>query len=265
MGRGAKVALGCGCVFLLGGLTTLGLLGYAAWWARGRVADLASGFESLSRTAREIEHWERAADANPYSPPADGVIREDRLLRFLQTRKEVYAVYERYEEDLRDLERRSEVPTDKLTPSDILAAGGKLAEVYGALRLAQMKALAGVEMSEDEYRDIQVAVYKTAWASEVERRSGRLPAEAVADSVNDASKQVDETLRSGLESARRKSVPGAQALSPEDLSRLKEAMASLGRDAGRALSVPMANVQLFRKHEAEIKKYAMTGLAFLGL
>jgi hypothetical protein len=42
-------------------------------------------------------------------------------------------------------------------------------------------------------------------------------------------------------------------------------MAELGEDAGQALDVPRANVELFRKHEADIKKYAMHGLAFIGL
>jgi len=31
------------------------------------------------------------------------------------------------------------------------------------------------------------------------------------------------------------------------------------------IRVPQANIDLFRKHEAEIKKYAMEGLALAGL
>ena len=42
-------------------------------------------------------------------------------------------------------------------------------------------------------------------------------------------------------------------------------MARLGQDAGQALAVPRANVELFRKYEADIKKYAMNGLAYVGL
>jgi hypothetical protein len=54
-------------------------------------------------------------------------------------------------------------------------------------------------MSEAEYRDIQMAVYTSAWASDAESES-----------------------------------------------------------------VPRANVELFRKHQEDIKKYAMHGLALLG-
>jgi len=45
----------------------------------------------------------------------------------------------------------------------------------------------------------------------------------------------------------------------------QEAMEQLGQGAGEALAVPRANVELFRKYEADIKRYAMHGLAFIGL
>ena len=111
-----------------------------------------------------------------------------------------------------------------------------------------MKALAAAGMSEEEYRDIQMAVYKSAWASEAESESGRLPAEAVSESMSEAAKQMQ----------------GAGQLSDEDASRLQEGMKRLGEEGGEALHVPRANVELFRKHQADIKKYAMHGLAFLG-
>jgi hypothetical protein len=118
----------------------------------------------------------------------------------MDTRKQVYAVYERYETELRDLQKKADSSTEKLTLSELWSAGGALAEVAGAIRLAQMKALAAAGMSEAEYREIQMAVYQSAWASEAESES-----------------------------------------------------------------VPRANVELFRKHQADIGKYAMHGLAFIGL
>jgi len=60
-------------------------------------------------------------------------------------------------------------------------------------------------------------------------------------------------------------VPGAGGVSADDVRKLQEEMARLGQGAGEALAVPRENVELFRKHEAEIKKYAMTGLALVGL
>lgn len=218
MGTGAKIAIGCGCLVLLGGAAVLGVVGMGAWWAKGKIEDASAGLDKMTAQTEEIERFEKRANANAYTPAADGVIPEARFLKFMDTRKQVYAVYERYEKELRDLQKKSESATDKLTLSEVWSAGGTLAEMAGAIRLAQMKALAEAGMSEAEYREIQIAVYKSAWAAEAESGSGKLPAER------------------------------------------------LGEDAGEgALHVPKANVELFRKHAAEIQKYAMHGLAFLGL
>ncbi len=186
-------------------------------------------------------------------------------MKFLDTRKRVYSVYERYEADIRGLQKKAETAGDKLSPSDLLTAGGKLAEVFGAIRLEQMKALAELGMSEGEYRDIQVAVYKTAVAADTEKQSGRMPAEAVSESMAEAAKGLDEAARASLEAAQKEGVPGAQSVSPEDVAKLQQEMTRLGEEAGQALAVPKANVELFRKYEADIKKYAMHGLAYVGL
>jgi hypothetical protein len=261
----AKIAIGCGCLVLLTAAVALGVIGAGAWWAKGKLAEVTGGLQSISKQADEIEAWTKKADANPYDRRADGVVTEARLLRFLETRKRVYAVYERYEKDLGALQHKAEAPADKLSAADLWSAGGKLAEVFGAIRLAQMQALAEVGMSEQEYRDIQLAVYKSAWASETERHSGKLPAEAVSEGMSAAAKQVDEAMRSGLEAAQKEQVPGAEHISPRDVKELQKTITELGQDAGEALAVPPANVELFRKHEAEIRKYAMSGLAYLGL
>ena len=248
MGTGAKIAIGCGCVVLLGAAAAIGVLGAGAWWAKGKIQEASVGLDKMTAATEEIERFEKQANANAYTAPADGVIREARFLKFMDTRKQVYAVYEQHEAELRELQQKAESPTDKLTLSEVWSAGGALAQVAGALRLAQMKALAAAGMSEEEYRDIQMAVYKSAWASEAESESGRLPAEAVSESMSEAAKQMQ----------------GAGQLSDEDARRLQQGMKRLGDETGEALHVPRANVELFRRHKADIKKYAMHGLAFLG-
>lgn len=265
MGKGAKIALGCGCLVLLVGAVVVGVLGWGAWWAKGKLHEAKSGVEKMTAQAEEIERYQKQADANPYSPPADGVIAEPRLLKFIDVRKQVFAVYERYEAPLRELSKKSESATNKMTLSEVWSAGGTLAEMAGAIRLEQMKALAAVGMSESEYRAIQMAVYKSAWASESETRSGQLPAEAVSEKMAEAGKELGGAARAALEAARKQGVPGAQQMSEEDARKLQEQMKQAGESAGETLHVPRANVELFRKHETELKKYAMNGLAFLGL
>ena len=43
--------------------------------------------------------------------------------------------------------------------------------------------------------------------------------------------------------------------------KLREHLSRIGEDAGETLAVPRANVELFRRYEADIEKYAMNGLA----
>ena len=265
MGTGAKIAIGCGCVVLLAAAAVVGVLGVGAWWAKGKIDEASGGLAKMTAVTEEIERFEKQANANAYTPPADGVIPEGRFLKFMDARKQVYAVYERYEKELREIQKKADSSTDKLTLSELWSAGGSLAEMAGAIRLAQMKALAAAGMTESEYRDIQMAVYKSAWASEAESQSGKLPAEAVSESMSEAAKQVEEAVRSGAEAARKQGVPGAGQISEKDAREMQEGMTHLGETAGEALYVPKANVELFRRHQADIKKYAMHGLAFLGL
>jgi hypothetical protein len=265
MGKGAKIAIGCGCLLLLGMVAVVGLVGWGAWWAKGKITEATGGFGKIAAKTGEIDRWEKKANANAYARPADGVIPEARFDKFLETRKQVYSVYERFEPELRSLQKKAEAAGDKLRPSDLWAAGSTLAEAFGEIRLAQMKALAGQGMSEEEYRDIQLAVYKSAWASDAERESGKMPAEAVSTTMSEVARQMQETMRAGLEAAQKEAVPGSDKVSEDDVKKLQEEMTQMGQEAGQALEVPRANVELFRKHEAEIREYAMHGLAFVGL
>jgi len=248
MGTGAKVAIGCGCIVLLGTAAVLGVVGAGAWWAKDKLQEVSTGIGDLTAQSEEMERYEKQANANPYTPKPNGVIAEERFLKFLDVRRQVHAVYGKYEAELRDIEKKAESSSDKLTLSELWSAGGSLARMAGAIRLEQMKALASVGMSEGEYRDVQLAVYKSAWASDSETKSGQLPAEAISGAVADAAKQLPEGH-----------------LSDEDARKLKEAMGQMGDNAEQALHVPRANVELFRQHEAEIRKYTMHSLAFIGL
>jgi len=244
MTKGAKIALGCGCLVLLAGAAIVVVFGVGAFWAKAKLHQVAGNLDKISEKGRQIEVLERKANANPYSAPADGVIPEARFVKFLDTRKQVYAVYERFKPDLDALQAAGKHGTQP-SLSGALAAGGKVAEMFSEIRLAQVQGLADVGMSESEYRDIQVAVYKTAWAAESQRQSGKTPAEAMREAAGAA-----EAQQGGL--------------SDEDRRKLHESMTQLGQ-AAQALEVPKANVALFRKYEADIKKYAMGGLELVGL
>jgi hypothetical protein len=260
MGKGAKIALGCGCLVLLAGAAVVGVVGVGAFWAKSKVTEMKGGLDKIAQKTQELEAWEKKANANVYIAPADGVIPEARFLKFLDTRKRVFAVYQVYEPQLKELEAKSKASGDKPSFSDAMAGVGKVAELLGQIRLTQMKALAELEMNEQEYRDIQMAVYKSAWASESVKQSGKMPSEALAE----AGKQMQDAMRQGLAEARKQGAAGADAATEEQEKKLQEGMGQLGA-AAKALDVPRANVELFRKYETDIRKYAMNGLEFIGM
>jgi hypothetical protein len=257
MTKGAKIALGCGCLVLLAGTAIVAVFGVGAFWAKSKVAEVKGGLDKISAKTQQIEALEQKVNANSYTARADGVIPEARFLKFLDTRKRVFAVYEPHKAELSALEAKSKGAGEP-SFSDALAAGGKVAEIFGEVRLAQVQALADHGMNEQEYRDIQLAVYKTAWAAESQKQSGKLPAEA----IREAGEQMREGMEEGASEARKQGAAGA--ISEEDQRKLRESMAELGQ-AAQALEVPKANVELFRKYEADIKKYAMTGLELIGI
>jgi len=260
MGTGAKIAIGCGCILLLGAAAVVGVVGMGAWWAKDRLTEAAGGLEQITAKAEEIERWEKKADANPFTEPADGLIQEERLKRFLDVRKDVYAVYERHKLEFDSLGERTE---EKEQPdvSETIEAGAQIARLIGDVRLTQVKSLSAHGMSQEEYRYIQMAVYKSAWAAEASTSEGKLPSEAMAE----AAQEMQDAMDKSLAEARKQGVPGTTSLSDEDQKKLQETMEAGIGAAAKAVEVPRGNVELFRKYEADIKKYAMHGLAFVGL
>jgi hypothetical protein len=238
MGTGAKVAIGCGVAAVLGMIAVVVTLGVGAFWLKGKAEEVAGGsLDAIAARAQELDRWEKKANANPYTPPPDGVVAEDRLLKFLDVRKDVYAVYEEHKTEIEEFAARTKDKKD-LSVSETLEGAGRLARLGADVRLAQLKGLADVGMNEEEYRAIQMAVYQSAWASQIEKDTGKMPADAMREQMKDLPEE-----------------------SREAVGQAAEMMGS----AAEAMDVPRSNVELFRKHEAEIKKYAMNGLAMLGL
>lgn len=184
MGTGGKIAIGCVVVVVVVGIVAIVALGGLAFWAKGKA-------EQLTGEQGRIAELQRRANANPFTRAADGTIREDRLQKFLDVRRRVYAVYERHKTELDEMSKKKQADFGDVRRGFVL---------INELRLAQAQGLADLAMSEDEYRFIAEQVYKTAWA-----------------------------------------------------------------DAERPTGVSPANLTLFRKYEADIKKYAMGGLEWIGL
>jgi hypothetical protein len=108
-------------------------------------------------------------------------------------------------------------------------------------------------MNETEYAFMIESIYKSAWAASFEKDTGKQLSEYAQEAVDQAK-----------EAAKKAGAPGATGATPEDLDQLQKEVDDASSSL-HSLDVPKANIELFRKHEAEIKKYAMGGLEMIGL
>jgi hypothetical protein len=244
---GAKIAIGCAIALLAAGIVAVVVLGAGAYWLKGKVEEVGG---NVTAKTTAIADYEKKANANPFTRPEDGVVQEDRLLKFLEVRKQVFTVYEAHKADFEGMEKKKEAGF-----SDIVKFGSLVADI----KLAQAKALAAVGMNETEYAFMIESIYKSAWASGFEKETGK----PLSQYAEEALKQAKEAARQGQEAAKKAGVPGA-GVSPEDIEKVQKEVEDSSSSL-HSLDVPKANIELFRKHEAEIKKYAMGGLEMIGL
>jgi hypothetical protein len=244
---------------MLGILVVVVGLGGAAWWAKGKVEQVAGGQD-------RIERLQEQANRNEFRRPSDGLIVEERLQKFLDVRRRVYDVYKKYEKELEARGRKEQADF-----GDVTAAFGMINEI----RLAQAQAQADVGMSDDEYRFLVEQVYRTMWAAEVAKQTGGKSvseaagemydqaAQAMAKAAEQARQAREEAGRAGDEAAEDAAEEGEEEVA-EGADELRQ-QAAEARERAEEMDVPPANIALFRKYEAQIKQYAMTGLEWIGL
>jgi hypothetical protein len=253
-----KIAIGCGVALIVGIIVVAVGIGGAAYWAKGKV-------EEMSGNEARIEELQKKANANTFERPADGVIREDRFVKFLDVRKRVFALYEKHKPALDAMGQKKQGDWSDVTSGF---------SIINDIRLAQAQALADLGMSEDEYQFMVEQVYRSAWASEIQKSTGKQPSEAMSEAFAKAQEAMQQAQRDAArakESADRADNEPAEEQAEAAEEAAGEGAQAVGRAAQDAreqaaqMDVPQQNIELFRKYEADIKKYAMGGLEFLGL
>lgn len=251
MTTGVKIAIGCGVALILGIIVVAVGLGGAAYWAKGKMEEV-TGNES------RIEELHAKANQTPFEQPADGIIREDRLVKFIDVRKRVFSVYEKHRPALEAMNQKKQGDWSDVTTGF---------SVINEVRTAQAQALADVGMSEDEYRFMVEQVYKTAWAAGIaDSTGGKSVSEAAADTYRQAAEAMEKAraenkARGGAASEQAEEADESVEKGLEDLRKATEE----ARENAKDMDVPPQNIALFKKYEAEIKKYAMGGLEWIGL
>ena len=144
MSTGAKVAIGCG---ILAGLAIVGVIVAivaGGMFASRKIDELGGGLEAQQQAAETVHQLE---SEHPFTPPQDGVVREDRAETFFEVTDDAW---EGMQDWVADMEERSE---------DIENRGGEAGfgdamaglQGLGRSRVALTEALADHEMPVSEY------------------------------------------------------------------------------------------------------------------
>jgi hypothetical protein len=153
LSTGAKIAVGCGIVLLVVIMgVTVAVVG-GVYWAKGKV-------QAVADDQKRITELQERANANAFTRPADSVVPEDRLLRFLEIRKRVLSVYEKHEAAIQSLKNKKDGDLSDLRHGY---------NVLNELRLALAQAQADQRMSDSEYEFLVEQVYRSPWAHEAAR------------------------------------------------------------------------------------------------
>jgi hypothetical protein len=153
LSTGAKIAIGCGIVLLVGIIgVTVAVVG-GVYWAKGKV-------EAVADDQKKITELQERANANPFTRPADSVVAEDRLLKFLEVRKRVLAVYQKHETAIQSLKNKKDGDLSDLRHGY---------NVLNELRLALAQAQADEGMSDSEYEFLMEQLYRSRPTHEAAR------------------------------------------------------------------------------------------------
>jgi hypothetical protein len=247
MSTGLKVVLiGCISVIVIGVLA-LGVGGYLVknWWSEKRET-----IENVIGT-EESEYGKKVAELNqkhPFIPPADNIVKEDRLQRYLEVRKTMNVVYKQHEAEIKKI-----ADSSSATPGDLF----KSATFIKDLRLAQVKGLQAQGMSKDEYTYLTQMVYVN-WVAMMANEAIQGSNSAV-DQLKKSMEQIDQQLASpGLPEDQRQQLQLTKDSYQKQLEQLAEIEKGLQQ-------VPKENIELFKKYDQDIRQNGMTGLEFLGL
>lgn len=229
-----KIAIGCLAASTIAFfLLVAGLVGFG-YWAKNKVQEVTGGGPA-------VEAARKTANAVPFAPPPGNVVPEDRLVQFIQVRASVFSVYEKYRGEIES--RMAKVKDGRSLDFGDISTGLTL---MGEIQRAESLSLAKHGMSEREYAFITREVYKSMLSH---------AGEAHRDAIDGAAAAV------------RSAADAAENLPPEAREAMARAGAEMAQGSREAaaqieeLRIAPENAELFKRYEAELKKYAMPGLA----
>lgn len=155
-GVGRKLAIGCGVVFVVLFLAGAGV----AWWFIGRPAG------ELLGSVRDVQRIEQirddVRDQGPYDAPADDVLEDGQVDRFLAVQDAMRARLEGRVDELRERYERIEQRAGDPTPRELAQAATDVTGLLVEATRAQVDALNAQRFSLEEYRWVRARVLQAA-------------------------------------------------------------------------------------------------------
>jgi len=240
------VLIGCGVVLIVGII----VIAAGGFFVRSKFKEFTEGAGDYEKTNKEL------SQNYPFTPPANGVITEKQLQRFLAARKQIYAVYQRYEGEFKKLENKDR-------DLSVVTKGWSF---WKDLRKEHANALQAQKMSPEEYRYIVNAVYKTwAAAGTKEALNDQSFSDTAEKNLRDMIETIDKQLKDpATPDSTKKALQKTRDELQTQLENVSENSALKKMDTTLE-SVPEENLALFKKYEKEIKQYSMAGLELAGL
>jgi hypothetical protein len=242
-----KVLLvGCGAILVIGII----IIAAGGFFMRSKFKEFTEGAGDQEKITKKL------SQDHPFTPPANGVITEPQLQRFLAVRKQSFSVYKRYEAEFKKLEQ------NKGDLSVITKGFG----FWKDLRKEHTKALAAQKMSPEEYQYIVNAVYKTWFAAGTkEALKDQTFSDAAEKNLRDMIEGIDKQLKDpSTPDSAKKALQTTRDELQSQLENLSKNSAIKKMDSTLD-SVPAENLALFKKYEKEIVQYSMAGLELVGL
>ena len=250
LSKGAKIALGCGLAAVLAAGAAVVVVGGLAWWGIGKAKEATEGMVAEQEAAeKDLER----ANANPFTPPEDGVVQEDRLVKFLAVRKRIHDEVYLKHKDMIEAQANKE-------KADISALA-KLPLIIAELHASKARGLAQQGMSEAEFGWLFRTVYGNLVLDGMARSGdGTTVAEADRASLKAMAEQAEQAAAAAEANP---ALPAEMKQQLRDAAKRAREEAERGMEMTKALDVPPANLALFQKHREEILKYTMGGLELL--
>jgi hypothetical protein len=250
LSKGAKIALGCGLAAVLAAGAAVVVVGGLAWWGIGKAKEATEGIVAEQEAA---EKDLQKANANPFTPPEDGIVPEDRLVKFLAVRRRVHdEVYVKHK-DMIEAQANKEKAD--------LSALAKLPLIIAELHASKARGLAEQGMSEPEFSWMFGTVYSNMILDGMAKGGDGT---SVADANRESIRAAAETAEQAAQAAEANpSMPAEAKKQLRDAATRAREEADRATEMTKALDVPPANRALFEKHREEILKYTMGGLELL--